>query len=282
MKLAVESAAAAPLSPEQARAYLDRIGLEHVPVRPVCTLELLDELVFAHQCSVPFESVDFAGGGPAPSLVQEDLFHKIVADKHGGFCIELTMLFEKLLLSLGYEARACLSRSVRGPEGADAINHRAELVKVGTMWHFADVGFGGPICARAIPVEDGARLFDGSYTFMCCQQDETWWSIERYTGGSSDIFGDTYESCRQVELLFCTAAVEDRDFELLCEGLSKPGSYFYEHALVNLRTPEGYIAFDGMDMKVRGAGIKQELRFSSEEERNEQLERLVGFRPYGQ
>ncbi|MGN0077763.1 MAG: arylamine N-acetyltransferase, partial [Coriobacteriales bacterium] len=133
-----------PLDPVQVRLYLDRIGLPDVSTCPECTLELLDRLIFAHQCAVPFESVDFAGGGPAPSLELEQLFRKVVVDRHGGFCFELNMVFEKLLLSLGFEARACLSRSVRGPEGADAINHRAELVKVGETWHFADVGFGGP------------------------------------------------------------------------------------------------------------------------------------------
>ena len=108
------TATSAPLSAPQVRAYLDRIGLASMPADAAPSVELLDALIRAHQLSVPFSTADIAGRGIAPSLELDALYKKIVEDRHGGFCFELNMLFDKLLLSLGFDARPCLSRSVRG------------------------------------------------------------------------------------------------------------------------------------------------------------------------
>ena len=43
------------LGAQETRAYLARLGLER-PERP--TREALDDLVYAHQCSIPFETID--------------------------------------------------------------------------------------------------------------------------------------------------------------------------------------------------------------------------------
>lgn len=97
--------------------YLARIGWEgDAPV----TRKTLDGLVYAHQCSVPFETADLVALGETPSLEMGDLYRKIVVDRHGGFCFELNKMFELLLRSVGFEVRPCLSRAVRGREGRHA------------------------------------------------------------------------------------------------------------------------------------------------------------------
>ena len=74
--------------------YLARIGWEgDAPV----TRKTLDDLVYAHQCSVPFETADLVALGETPSLEMSDLYQKIVVDRHGGFCFELNKMFELLL-----------------------------------------------------------------------------------------------------------------------------------------------------------------------------------------
>ena len=56
-----------------ADAYLARIGMK----RPTeLTRDYLDELVFAHQCNVPFENVDICEFGKAVSIATEDLYNK--------------------------------------------------------------------------------------------------------------------------------------------------------------------------------------------------------------
>ena len=70
--------------------YLARIGWEgDAPV----TRKTLDGLVYAHQCSVQFETADLVALGETPSLEMSDLYQKIVVDRHGGFCFELNKMF---------------------------------------------------------------------------------------------------------------------------------------------------------------------------------------------
>ena len=74
------------LSEEQTRKYLERIGLSY-PVFP--TLETLDALIWSHQCKVPFENIDTRLLACPVSLSSQDLYRKIVEERHGGFCFEL-------------------------------------------------------------------------------------------------------------------------------------------------------------------------------------------------
>ncbi|MGN0038957.1 MAG: arylamine N-acetyltransferase [Coriobacteriales bacterium] len=272
----------APLSGEQVRRYLDRIGLADVPADAAPTTELLDRLIYAHQLGVPFSTADIALRPITPSLELDAIYKKLVEDEHGGYCFELNKLFDKLLLSLGFDARPCLSRSVRGRIEVAPINHRGELVAVEGALRFVDVGFGGPICAKSIPVADGAEVEDGSYRFICQKHDATWWRLDRITGGAGDIFGDAYEVRRQTELMFCDALVEDKDFNLLSIALSQPGSLFHDHLIVNLRTQDGYIGIMDMDLKIRSAAGSQAETFENEAQRAARMRELVGFAPYGE
>ncbi len=274
MKTAEEGSATAALSEQELRAYLERIGLGDLPAHPQPTRDLLDRIVFAHQCSIPFSTAAIVSEGRPPALDTAALFTKLVEEGRGGFCFELNMMFEKLLLALGYDARACLCRSVRGRETPAGINHRAELVFCAGELLFADVGFGGPMCARALPVRDGAELDDGSYRFSCRRLDETWWAVERLTKGAGDLFGDDCAPRRQTELLLCTAAVCDWDFDLLSCALSQPGSLFRDHLLVNLRTPDGYIACRDLELRQRGAVSRTET-FAATAERDAALSVLL-------
>ncbi len=276
------TATLAPLSAPQVRAYLDRIGLASMPADAAPSVELLDALIRAHQLSVPFSTADIAGRGIAPSLELDALYKKIVEDRHGGFCFELNMLFDKLLLSLGFDARPCLSRSVRGREQTAPINHRGELVLVDGGLRFADVGFGGLICAASIPVAPGGEADDGMYRFICEEHGGGWWRLDRITGGQGDIFGDAYEVRRQTELMFCDAPVEDKDFNLLSQALSLPGSLFQDTFIVNLRTEAGYIGIKDMALKQRGGGETREELFETAAQRAERMRELVGFAPYGE
>ena len=78
------------LSEEQTKKYLERIGLSYPqPLVP----ETLDTLIYAHQCTVPFENIDTRILHCPVSLSSQDLYRKIVEERHGGFCFELNGLF---------------------------------------------------------------------------------------------------------------------------------------------------------------------------------------------
>ena len=81
-------------------AYLARIGIAEAK-EP--TLDFLDEVIMAHQCSVPFDDLDTCALDIVPSLGIPDLFEKIVVRKRGGYCFELNALFGALLKALGFQ-----------------------------------------------------------------------------------------------------------------------------------------------------------------------------------
>ena len=83
-------------------AYLARIGIDGAK-EP--TLAFLDELVYAHQCSVPFEDLDICEKHAEISLDIAALFDKIVTRRRGGYCFEQNALFASLLRALGSRCR---------------------------------------------------------------------------------------------------------------------------------------------------------------------------------
>ena len=326
------------LTHEQVVAYLERIQLENLAlqfenslVKP--TLQLLDTIIYAHQTNIAFSTVDIVSLGCAPLLELDALVQKIIVDKHGGYCFELNMLFEKLLKALNFDVRACFCKSVRGRSVAAGINHRAEIVRINGNDYFADVGFGGPVSSCALLVSenssDNATLANRTISldsknsnevthshanyapaqikdaeaFYCEKINSTWWSIQRKTATAQSSSNKCSEASKrganskeiyQTELLFCTSFACDADFHLLSSALSQPGSLFRDHAIVNLRTPNGYIAFNDMELKVRDmqSSSAQKCKaqehkttvrtetFSSKKERNEALKKFVGFEPY--
>ena len=60
------------------------------------TVEVLNELQYAHLLSVPFENLDIHLGHPI-LLKEAKLFEKLVTQRRGGFCYELNGLFTALL-----------------------------------------------------------------------------------------------------------------------------------------------------------------------------------------
>ena len=91
--------------------YWERLGLDR-PKSPL-TKDDLDRIIFAHQCSIPFENLDVCDYHRPISLGIPDLFEKIVAGKRGGYCFELNALFDALLKDAGVETMPCLGRSLK-------------------------------------------------------------------------------------------------------------------------------------------------------------------------
>ena len=180
-------------------AYLDRIGV--CDVQPA-TLEFLDELIYAHQRTVPFDNLDVYEKHLVPSLQVPDLFDKIVVRKRGGYCFELNALFNALLLELGFDSRPCMARVLFRPVPYFHISHRANFVRIDGRDYLADVGFGGPMPSFALPVEDGATRIGRGQAFAMHRYDDYWWDVG-YTGGGGQ---------GQRVLRVCVMPVDDPDF----------------------------------------------------------------------
>ncbi len=119
-------------------AYLERIGLgaDGGAAWPA--------IHRAHATSIPFENLDSHRGLPI-SLAQEDLEHKLVRERRGGYCFEHNLLFGSALEELGLTVEPMLARvRVGAPPGT--VRPRGHLIlrvtdARGERWH-ADVGFG--------------------------------------------------------------------------------------------------------------------------------------------
>ena len=140
------------LTDTQIDAYFKRIGFEG---RVTNSKHTLDELVLAHQCTIPFETVTLHRRGGGPRLETEFIFEKVVERELGGYCFELNKLFEELLASLGFGVRPALSRAVRGRGGRMPINHRGIIAYADEGACSVDVGFGGPRPAGALLLSHG-------------------------------------------------------------------------------------------------------------------------------
>ena len=118
--------------------YLERIGLGAADSPPWQTIHR------AHATSIPFENIDSHRGIPV-SLEQEDLEHKMVAARRGGYCFEHNLLLASALRDLGLQVEPMLARVRVGGAPPEARPPGHLVLRVtdsdGEVWH-ADVGFG--------------------------------------------------------------------------------------------------------------------------------------------
>ena len=220
-----------------ADAYLERLGVS----RAACADEdFLNTLIYAHQCTIPFEDIDVYDLGFLPSLAIDDLFCKVVEKGRGGYCFELNALFAALLRDLGYEVMACRARVVDAGVLCD-VNHRANLVRLGDDLLFVDVGLGGPMPPFAVRA-DGSKQCVHRETYWTEADGDDWVWLKRLRGKGvlEDGLSDRPESA---VCLFKVEALPEEAFEALnFEQAGGPDAPFKQERLVNLRLPDGYRA----------------------------------------
>lgn len=262
------------LTDEQVQDYLDRIGFQGQPSLDKATL---DQLVLRHQCSVPFETVTLHRSGKLPSLDTQDIFQKVVTRRLGGYCFELNKGFYELLRALGFDARPCLCRAVRGREERMPINHRGTIVMLDEGAYSADVGFGGPMPAGALLLAQDAEQEVQGETYFTQQADSTWWNIDRITRSAKDLYDDDLPERRQTELALCIAAVDEIDFDALNAFCAQPGTLFRDHEVVNLRAPGGYYGLKDNVLTKRIDGQKEVVELPDRAAVDEALATVFGM-----
>lgn len=241
-------------------------------------VDTLDELTYRHQCTVPFETIGVHRRGKEPRLALDVIFEKAIIRELGGYCFELNKLFEHLLVSVGFKARPALSRAVRGRDGRMPINHRGIIVTIDGRDYSADVGFGGPMPAGCLLLENGVEQTVRGEIYIPSKNDRGWWNIDRVTRAQLDNYDDGVPERRQTELDLCDAHVEDIDFDALNLFFSQPGTLFRDHEIVNLRTEHGYAGYKDGVLTTRSAGVKTEKTLSNKTDQDEALFRYFGLK----
>lgn len=86
---------------ERVELYFDRIGLE-TPDVIVPDGELLRKLTYHNIISIPYENTQFLTGKFVPCEDTDALFQRIVVEKKGGICHDISTLFGWFLTEIGY------------------------------------------------------------------------------------------------------------------------------------------------------------------------------------
>lgn len=250
-------------------AYLERIGME----RPKqLTKEYLDELVLAHQCSVPFENLDIYDLHRPISIKPRDIFDKVVVRRRGGYCFELNGLFVLLLQALGYDAYSCPCRVLKEETPTpNPVRHRGNIVRLDGKLLFCDVGFGGPMPPAAVALEEGTRQVVQGGTFWFERKNEFWWTLKRLTKGKLEVgMGGQLPADDEVReapvLMVSHAQWENVDFIAPNEACSVgPNAPFAKERIVNVRTKDGHISLRGNTLTIVKDGVRTRREVSDEE-----------------
>ena len=245
-----------PLTPDEADAYLTRLGLH---ARPAPDLDGLSALMTAHLLSVPFENLSIQIGHGV-TLETDALLDKIVRRRRGGYCYELNGLFGLLLDGLGFHRRPVSARVwYRDPPETPGLTHTLNVVTLGQDEWLADVGFGGTTARLPLRLpsgeEDSTEATDGDGRVRLRRFAPHGYLVERQTpeGWQAQFSTDARESYA------ADAALGSHYMS------THPSSHFVTGAVVGLFTPEGRDGLVGRTLTVR-RGWETERRDLTDDE----------------
>lgn len=261
-----------------ARAYWDRLGMSR-PALPL-TKSDVDQMIFAHQLRIPFENLDVCDLHRSPSLDIGDMFEKIIVGTRGGYCFELNALFEALLRESGVETMPCLGRSLKDNGYVYPLLHRSTVVTLGEQRYLAEVGYGGPSPACAVPLVDGLDFASHGQAFRVELHDSCWWHIVYNgavaKGAAGDERGEGAPSTPVFAVLDAPVALTD--FVPLAYYCSThPDSVFVQQRMVNRRTEDGSVSITGDAFTRTASGCKEKRVIDSEVECRALLKEQFGI-----
>lgn len=225
--------------------YWEKLGMEPPKGQP--TRELLDQIIYAHQCRIPFEDLDIYENKLNVSLGMTDMFDKIIRGDRGGFCFELNALLHELLVETGFQVTAVVGRSLKDSGYVFPITHRAMIVTLGDQRLFCDVGYGGPMPPCSIPMKDGCEVSSHGQTFRIERaEQDPWWSVY-YLGGTAELEAARAAGEPEREPMpvvgFMDAPMCQNDFVPLSHySCTSPFSSFTQKRMVNRRTEDGNVS----------------------------------------
>ena len=252
-------------------AYLDRIGYAG-STEP--TLENLRAMHRAHFLNVPFENLDISRG--VPIEVDEAVnTRKLIDRRRGGFCLELTGMFARMLRALGYKVdvigaqveianTGTLDADPGGSTMSATIDatvplsyprsHMIAIVYMDERW-LVDVGFGGRIVEPLRLDERGPQRF-GIRTYTITTDGERWRVACDEPGSPSG----SYQ--------FVMQPSDFREFNEVCVWLqTSPDSRFTHGDIVSLATPDGRVTFADNRLIINERGNRTESDVTSPEQK---------------
>jgi N-hydroxyarylamine O-acetyltransferase len=235
------------------------------------TLENLRAMHRAHAYTVPFENLDIANG--TRIQVDEDVnLDKIVRRRRGGFCLELTGTFARVLRQLGYTVDVISGRVFADGRLGRPMSHMTLIVDLDEPW-IADVGFGGRIIEPLrLLTESEQQVGQRSYTVA---NDGDHFLVTAYEPGQGG-FGARNQDATY---LFTRTPREFHEFQDACDWLqTSPESRFTHGSIVSLPRPDGRVTLAGGRLITLHHGERTEVEVPPSEE-PAILEREFGIVP---
>jgi N-hydroxyarylamine O-acetyltransferase len=260
--------------------YLRRIGYGG---GTESTLENLRAMHRAHFLNVPFENLDIARG--VTIEVDERVnARKLVERRRGGFCLEVTGMFARMLRALGYRVDvigAQVEMDNTGTLGAESsafpprdgfgatrlsepLSHMIAIVHLDERW-IADVGFGGRI-AEPLRLDEREPQRLGIRTYVIAQDGNRYRVMCEEPGAPSGAYQFVLKPRRFDE------------FYEVCTWLqTSPDSRFTHGDIVSLATPQGRVTLAEERLIVNENGERVETPVASEAEKMAILRERFGI-----
>ena len=266
--------------PDRAQ-YWRKIGLPEPAPDDPRDVELLDRMIFAHQCAIPFENLDIYDLHLNVSLGIPDVFNKVVRGKRGGYCFELNALFHVLLEETGYEVMPCVGRSLKDRGYVYPCTHRGIIVTVEGQRRICDVGYGGPMPSCSVPLIDGYEIASHGQVFRLERGKGNWWHLF-YLGRTGEQ-GESGAEGRPAHKKVPVTAILDEPMQLtdyvalshFCS--TSPYSVFTQRRMVNLLTDEGSVSITNDQFTRVSAQGKETMDIESDEQMSRLLEAEFGI-----
>ncbi len=222
----------------------------------------LNLLLAAQLTHVPFEAMDVWAYGRCPSLAVGDLFDKIIIKRRGGYCFELNTLFRDLLESLGFSVYQVAASLLNDDGSAAPPAHNVIICHMNDTRYFLDVGFGGTVPFRALP------LIPGDYDSFTLREQKGFFYLSHNTEqGERPMIRFRDVPAAPVELIPLNFYISQ-----------KPDVHFRHRLMVTLRREGGGVfSILGKEFRITGNGQWEEKMLTSEEELKEILVNYFGM-----
>ena len=244
--------------------YLERINYPG-EIKPA--IENLSALQEAHLMAVPFENLDIMRG---VKIDLNNLYHKIVIHKRGGFCYELNGLFYQLLKQLGFNVKmvsANVYNSDTKKYGAD-FDHMAIISEFSGSRFLVDVGF-GEFALHPLKIELKREAHDPRGIF----------SMEAFDKGYIVVKKKNAEGKFVPEYIFSETERRLEEFKGMCiYHQTSPESHFTQKSICSLPTRDGRITFTGNVLKMNKNGVITEAELNTQEEKEQALWKYFGVK----
>ncbi|MDD9268277.1 arylamine N-acetyltransferase [Paenibacillus sp. GCM10023248] len=221
----------------QIQNYLDRIGFTGSLDGSAKTLAELQE---RHLHSVPYENLDIVER-KALSLDPQDLYHKIVTRRRGGYCFELNALFGWLLREAGYPVTDWVARFWRD-ESLLPPKRRHHVLKVEAegINYLCDVGVGGIVPRRPLALIEDVAQQQGEECYRLTRDAAYGWELGELKNGEwNRLYTFTEEPQLPHDYLFAS---------YWCEHA--PDSIFNKYPIIAIRTSEGRNTVSNQEFRI--------------------------------